>query len=123
NKGGPTAIIARTVKGKGVGYLEHSSNNHGKPVSEEDLERALGEIGKQELEVELRLTLPDVPPRERTIPSPLTPASWPPPEYKVGEGIATRKAYGRSLKKLGGLSDAVVVLDGEVKNSTYAELF
>ena len=45
------------------------------------------------------------------------------PEYKKGEMIATRKAYGSALALLGDICDAVVSLDAEVKNSTYAEIF
>ena len=44
--GSPQAIIARTVKGKGVAKLEQSPGKwHGKPLAEEDEQRALEEIG------------------------------------------------------------------------------
>ena len=42
------------------------------------------------------------------------------PEYKTGEKVATRKAYGDALVALGARDDKVVALDGEVSNSTYA---
>jgi len=38
-------------------------------------------------------------------------------------GVATREAYGDSLKALGNAYSDVVVLDAEVSNSTYAEKF
>ena len=43
--------------------------------------------------------------------------------YKKGELIATRKAYGQSLTQLGAACKDVVSLDAEVKNSTFAQLF
>src|SRR5262249_832433 len=42
--------------------------------------------------------------------------------YEVGKAMATRKAYGEALAALGARED-VVVLDGEVSNSTHAEDF
>jgi transketolase len=43
-----------------------------------------------------------------------------PPQYEVGAKVATRKAYGDALVALGARDDHLVVLDGEVSNSTYA---
>ena len=43
--GRPTAIIARTVKGKGVSFMEDDLEWHYRPPSAEDLARALEEIG------------------------------------------------------------------------------
>ena len=43
--------------------------------------------------------------------------------YEVGSEVATRKAYGDALAALGGERGDVVVLDGEVSNSTYSEIF
>lgn len=43
-KGKPTIIIARTVKGKGVSFMEHTSNWHGKAPSKEQGDQALKEI-------------------------------------------------------------------------------
>lgn len=37
--------------------------------------------------------------------------------------IATRKAYGQALAKLGHASDRVIALDGDTKNSTFSDLF
>lgn len=37
--------------------------------------------------------------------------------------IATRKAYGMALAKLGRYNEHVVALDGDTKNSTFSELF
>lgn len=37
--------------------------------------------------------------------------------------IATRKAYGQALAKLGHASDRIIALDGDTKNSTFSDLF
>ena len=44
-KGKPTAIIAKTVKGKGVSFMENNPDFHGKAPSKEQLAQALEEIG------------------------------------------------------------------------------
>ncbi len=41
----PTVIIANTVKGKGVSYMENNAGWHGKPPSEEECQIALKELG------------------------------------------------------------------------------
>lgn len=43
-KGKPTAIIAKTVKGKGVSFMENLAEWHGKVPSKELVEKALAEI-------------------------------------------------------------------------------
>ena len=44
-RGKPTAIIAKTVKGKGVSFMENNANFHGKAPTPEQLAQALEEIG------------------------------------------------------------------------------
>jgi transketolase len=115
---GPTAIIARTVKGKGVSFLEDASGWHGKPLDREKMERALAELG--DAEVELRVE----PQRIGQSPRPRHPKA--PRHIKVGyrdEQVATRQAYGSALEKLGELEPGIVCLDGDVMNSTGAESF
>ncbi|MEM1981227.1 MAG: transketolase [Candidatus Hadarchaeales archaeon] len=43
-KGKPTLILARTVKGKGVSFMENQVKYHGTPLTREELERALKEL-------------------------------------------------------------------------------
>ena len=43
-KGKPTVIIAKTVKGKGVSFMENLAEWHGKTPSQELVEKALAEI-------------------------------------------------------------------------------
>jgi len=116
NKGRPTAIIARTIKGKGVSFVEDKNGWHGKPLPAADLPRALAELG----EVDLDMTLPIASPVGVT-PEKAPAFAVPPPDYDPGKPYATRKAYGDALARLAPGHPDMVVLDGEVSNSTYAE--
>lgn len=44
-RGRPTAIVAKTVKGKGVSFMEHQHSWHGKAPNKAEAERALAELG------------------------------------------------------------------------------
>jgi len=112
--GRPTAIVAKTVKGKGYSEIEDKGGWHGKAVAEDAVE-ALGGIRN----VEVDIPKPDAG-KPHAFGSPGTP-EW--PRYELGSKVATRKAYGDALAALGGVDPKVVVLDGEVSNSTYAEIF
>lgn len=43
--GRPQVLIAHTVKGKGVSFMEHNNDFHGRAPTDEELERALAELG------------------------------------------------------------------------------
>ena len=45
-KGKPTAIIAKTTKGKGVSFMENQAGWHGKAPNEEEYKKALKELKK-----------------------------------------------------------------------------
>ncbi len=45
HKGGPTVIIARTVKGKGVSFMENNVGFHGKAPNDKEYEQAMRELG------------------------------------------------------------------------------
>ena len=45
NKGRPTAIIANTVKGKGVSFMENQAGWHGTAPNKEQYEQAIKELG------------------------------------------------------------------------------
>lgn len=51
-KGKPTLILARTVKGSGVSFMENQASWHGKAPNREELDRALKEIGSLKVPVE-----------------------------------------------------------------------
>ncbi|MDR2450754.1 MAG: transketolase [Candidatus Accumulibacter sp.] len=44
-KGRPVVILARTVKGKGVSFMEGESAWHGKPIGDDDYAKAMKELG------------------------------------------------------------------------------
>ena len=115
--GRPTVIVARTKKGKGVKAVEDLPGKHGKPI--EDPDAAIEELGGyRDLTVEVATPADggrdpyvfDVPGGEL-------------PTWDVGEEVATREAYGKSITALGDIDGSVVALDGEVSNSTHAEMF
>jgi transketolase len=111
--GRPTAVVARTIKGKGYAPVEDTNGWHGKAIAEEAVE-AMG--GIRNIVVRVPKPEPVTPHRFEA-----TSAQW--PSYEVGSKVATRKAYGEALAALGSQRPDVVVLDGEVSNSTYAEIF
>ncbi len=118
NCGKPYAIIARTEKGHGISFLADKDGWHGKPLSKDQLQKALGELGpvpqipKDDGRSYARQTLPLPPP----FPEPA------PPEYQIGQSVASREAYGMGLKKLAAVNPKVYAIDGDVKNSTFAEM-
>ncbi len=116
----PSAIIARTVKGKGIEGVEGLPNWHGKPLPAAPAEQAVRAL-------ERRLHHVPPPPVQRPRGGRVRlPARSGPVQRPAGpraEAIATREAYGNALVALGAVEPRVVVLDGDVKNSTYAERF
>jgi transketolase len=121
NNGQPTLIIAKTLKGKGVSFLENKEGWHGKALSKEQAEQAIQELSVQGRS---RSQVYPVPRPESLQPAP-EPEKKPLelPKYNVGDSQATRKAYGDALKALGAANPNVLAVDGEVSNSTYAEEF
>ena len=113
--GRPTVVVARTIKGKGVKAVEDKPGWHGKAL--DDPEEAIEELGGlRNITVEVAKPAPGEPHRFETGALDL-------PRYELGDEVATRKAYGEALAALGGGRGDVVAVDGEVSNSTYAEIF
>ncbi|WP_405957199.1 transketolase [Streptomyces phaeochromogenes] len=114
--GQPTAIIARTLKGKGVASVQDREGLHGKPLP--DAEEAIAELGGvRDLRVEVRQ-----PPAARMLHA-VRAGHLELPRYETGDEVATRNAYGQALAALGTARGDVVALDGEVSDSTRAEFF
>lgn len=114
----PTMIIAKTVKGKGVSFIENKNGWHGKTLSPEQLAQALPELGPVDKTVRGELTKP-----EDLRPQAPTPQPAGKMAYDPGKAVATRVAYGNALKRLYPQYPLIVSLDGEVSNSTMAEIF
>ncbi len=125
-KGQPTVILARTLKGKGVSFLEDKEGWHGRPLPKDLAEKALAELALTEEQIALARSLkvrsPDL--IATAVPAPQSPVPDPElPRYELGQQVATREAYGDALVALGKVNSLVVALDGDVKNSTFSEKF
>ena len=128
----PQMIIAKTIKGKGISFLEDKEGWHGVALKWDEFEKAVEELGKVDRSIRGEIRKPDNKPttqnsRQRRG-SPEAVKLKPTTQnlkvnYKQGEMIATRKAYGETLTRLGKINPRIVSLDGETSNSTYSEIF
>ncbi len=113
---GPTLIVARTMKGHGVSFLADAEGWHGKALDEEQARQAIEELGG-------RRSITITPPKPEHVTRE--------PERRGDEvelpsydkEVATRKAFGETLASLVEGEPDLVVLDGEVSNSTHTEDF
>ena len=131
----PVAIVARTIKGWGVQEFQRG-NYHGKPLKPEQLAEAMADLDAKAAELGVA-EVPDSDAARITTPAPgPTPAAGPMPAGTFAQALAavglsdaletkslaTRRGYGAALAALGA-DERVVALDGDVKNSTFAEFF
>ena len=117
----PTVLLAKTLKGKGISFIEDHPNWHGKPVPQgADTQKAIDELTQQ---LKPNGTAPAIarPSAAPAITSAINPLPASP--YKVSDSAATREAFGVALEALGAVNPLVVALDADVKNSTYTEKF
>ncbi|XP_045454661.1 transketolase-like protein 2 [Melitaea cinxia] len=117
--GKPTAIIAKTYKGKGFPNIEDKENWHGKALGAEG-EKIIKHLQAQMKDPRVSLPVrapvaeaPRVHLRDVTLSSP--------PSYEPGQKVATRLAYGHAIKKLADTNMRVIALDGDTKNSTFSD--
>ncbi len=118
-KGRPQAILARTIKGHGVSFVAGKEHWHGKALSKDELAKALVEMGGG-------INVPPDPGKSYAraeLPKPPEFPAPPPPEYDPAKPVATREAYGFALKRLGSVNPHIVAMSGDVKNSTFSEIF
>ena len=132
----PLAVVARTVKGWGVGELQ-ASTCHGKPLKEDQLDAALADLDAKAQELGVA-EMEDAPAVALSAPLAMEP---PPPAVRISAGsfaealrsvgletqleekkLATRRGYGAALAAIGA-DERIVAMDGDVKNSTFAEFF
>ena len=114
---GPTLIVARTVKGHGVSFLADAEGWHGKALDDQQAKQAIEELGGER---NLSIT-PPKPEQVMLMQRVSTPVKDPAPTYE--KDIATRKAFGETLAAIAPFVPDLVVLDGEVSNSTHTEDF
>jgi transketolase len=110
----PSVLIAKTIKGKGVSFLENREGWHGKALNREELEKALLEIGETDITLPAKVGMKHT---DYHI------VDFETNRYTPGEMVSTREAFGNALVNLGGKNDTVVALDADVKNSTMTEGF
>jgi transketolase len=114
----PVMIIAKTLKGKGISFIEDRNGWHGKALKKDELARALDELGPIDRDLRGKIPLP-----ENARPHAPRPFKASPVVYPPDKPVATRRAYGTALARLYSHHPDMVVLDGEVSNSTYSEIF
>lgn len=111
----PTIILAKTIKGKGISFLEGKNGWHGKSLPKDIAEKVLKKF-PDILFPKVEISLPDKLDFEPPfIKSPkLT-------TYKPNDHVSTREAYGQALANLAQVDPTLIAADGEVSNSTFAE--
>ncbi|XP_072933617.1 transketolase-like protein 2 [Epargyreus clarus] len=117
--GKPTAVVAKTFKGKGFPGIEDKDNWHGKALGAEGVKII------KHLQTQIKNNTVSLKPKPPLAEAPavhiadITLSS--PPAYKRGELVATRLAYGVGLQKIADTNMRVIALDGDTKNSTFSD--
>ncbi|MFT3867517.1 MAG: transketolase [Nibricoccus sp.] len=114
----PSMIIAATIKGKGISFLEDKDGWHGKALKKEEQAKAEQELSLADPSASGEIAMPDA-----NTPNVIESGETESPHYRLGEKIATRVAYGNALNRLADKFPQLVALDGEVSNSTMSDLF
>jgi len=116
----PLVILAKTYKGAGVSFLQDKEGWHGRALTKEEAARAVAE-----LQPSARSGIGQPIPQPTQLPAPKNdaPASYPPVDYKIGDSVATREAFGTALLRVGEADLRIVAMDGDTKNSTYSDKF
>lgn len=116
----PLAILAKTFKGAGVSFLQDKDDWHGKPLSAEESQKAILELQPR---ARSGIGLALAPPTDLPAPENKLPEAYPPVDYTPGNKVATREAYGNALARIGQVDLRIVAMDGDTKNSTFAQKF
>ncbi len=131
----PMAIVAKTQKGWGVDSLKDKSN-HGKPLPEADLPDAIASLDRVAAQRGITpstnslhppappaVLLPDRPKRIEIEPFAEAARRAKADDAVAKNKLSTRRAYGIALLALGHADDRIVAVDGDVSNSTFANIF
>ncbi|CAH8463664.1 unnamed protein product [Heterobilharzia americana] len=123
-KNKPTAVICKTYKGQGFPGISDQENWHGKPLgnkAKEVLEHLSAQLSVDPTCGSKCHLLPLKPLDDcselKLMGTIRLPAA---PQYKLGDMVATRLAYGNALARIGQTCDRVIALDGDTKNSTFS---
>lgn len=116
----PLVILAKTLKGAGISFIQDKEGWHGKALSKEEADRAIAELKPSS---KSGIGHPIEAPTQLPAPNNAAPAGYPATAYKIGDHVATREAFGNALVRIGGVDPRVVAMDGDTKNSTYSDKF
>jgi transketolase len=116
----PLVILAKTLKGAGVSFIQDKEGWHGRALSKDEAACAVAEL---QTSARSGIGRSIAQPSQLPAPKNEAPASYPPLNYKMGDSVATREAYGESLARIGEVDLRVIAVDGDTKNSTYADKF
>lgn len=126
----PIMIIAKTVKGKGISFLENQKNWHGKALKKEELDRAIQELGKIDVTIRGEISppieknfAPTIPQNNLTEKKFLLDSSIQSGINKKENHFSVRKAFGLTLAQIGSQNKKIISLDAGMSNSTFSELF
>jgi transketolase len=116
----PLVILAKTLKGQGISFAQDKEGWHGKPLNKEEAAKAIAELQPK---AQSGIGVPIQTPSQLSAPNNAVPTSYPAPNYKIGDSVATREAFGAALLRIGEVDPRVVAMDGDTKNSTYSDKF
>nr|WP_233488516.1 transketolase [Petrotoga sp. 9PW.55.5.1] len=126
---GPTVIVAKTIIGKGVSFMENTPTYHGKALSLEQLDKALKELGLEndvEKYIEKRKKLSLKREKFSYANIDLDVDTGKPKIYNKGEKVANRNAFGNAIADIAGLNKdkfPVAAVDCDLKPSVKLEKF
>lgn len=130
----PTAIVAKTYKGHGVDSFQDKNGFHGKPVKAEELGPVIQHLKNRFVEANQYLEREIIVSQKKVDLLSYTKKSFSSISidittdmhsklFEKTEKLATRKAFGYALASLGRVCSDIEVLDADVKNSTFTEIF
>ena len=139
-KGKPSLVLCKTVKGKGVSFMEGEAGWHGKAPDEAQWKQAMEELGceaaatgAEAMAALVEQALAAMGGHADVISRPAAPGAAPAAavspyviyakEGKAEQGLATREAYGKALAELAAENPALVVLDADLSKSTMTAEF
>ncbi|GIW60190.1 MAG: transketolase [Patescibacteria group bacterium] len=120
NQTRPTMIIAKTIKGKGLSFLEDQPNRHGKVLKDDEYHAALQELALPE--TILQNTYAVQKPHNYSQVETSQHNYVLPTKALENQQFATRKAYGIALSELAQQSPKVLALDADLSDSTFSGL-
>lgn len=115
----PSLIIAKTVKGKGVSFIENRDGWHGRALSREEYLAAIKELPGPSL---FKISVNPPEKSRKVSKKKKSKKKIKPLNFRLHQLVATREAYGIALEHLAAKDNKIMVLDAEVSNSTFSEM-